>query len=609
LYQLVFDIETNAIMDWSELSDLEVIHCIAICDVSKPDVVDVYSDSYGSGWQISDAMHRLSLADRLIGHNIDKFDIPALKKMYPDISLSNCASVDTTLAGKIMQPDALRIDFQNGDMPKKLRGRYSLEAWGHRLGLMKGDFGKQTDWSEFTDEMAEYCRQDVKVNLALWNKISIDFKPDVYAVERDFRDILIEQEANGVVFDEDAAYKLHSELIGEKVTLESKLQEIFPPQDEPMKTPQYYIDPVTEDKYPRKKDAPHLVQKRLKAGPLRRRVVPFNPGSRLQIANALIKMYGWKPTELTGDGRPKVDESVLSSLPYPEAKVLSRYLTIGKRIGQLSEGRESWLRASRGGRIHGYVNTLGTVSSRCAHSRPNLAQVPAIGSLWGKECRELFKPSPGMVMVGCDMSGLELRCLAHYLARWDGGEYIKILLEGDIHQFNADKMGIERGPGKGVMYATLYGAGDVLVGKLVGGGRREGRTMRTMLEDGIPALKKLKQAIANRLKTQDWLPAIDGRKLPIRSEHSALNLLLQSAGSILMKRSTIIMDGYIKQNGLSANQIMHVHDEVQFEALESEAEHVGRIAVQAMQEAGKPYEFRCPLDGEYKIGANWAETH
>ena len=609
MYQLVFDIETNAIMDWAELSDLHVVHCIAICDVASPDAVDVYSDSYGKGWKIADAMHRLSLADRLIGHNIDKFDIPALKKMYPSIPLSNCATIDTTLAGKIMQPDALRIDFQNSDMPKKLRGRYSLEAWGHRLGLMKGDFGKQTDWSEFTDEMAEYCRQDVRVNLELWKKIEADFKPDVYAVERDFRDIILEQEANGVAFDEQAAYKLHSELIGEKVTMEAELQEIFPAQDEPMKTPQYYIDTETKERYVRKKDAPYPVQKRLKAGPLRRRAVPFNPGSRLQIANALIKMYGWKPTELTGDGRPKVDESVLSALPYPEAKVLSRYLTIGKRIGQLSEGRESWLRASRDGRIHGYVNTLGTVSSRCSHSRPNLAQVPAIGSLWGKECRELFKPSPGMVMVGCDMSGLELRCLAHYLARWDGGEYIKILLEGDIHQFNADKMGIERGPGKGVMYATLYGAGDVLVGKLVGGGRREGRTMRTMLEDGIPALKKLKSAIANRLKTQDWLPAIDGRKLPIRSEHSALNLLLQSAGSILMKRATIIMDEYIKQNQLSANQIMHVHDEVQFEVLESEADDVGRIAVQAMREAGKPYEFRCPLDGEYKIGSNWAETH
>ena len=377
-----------------------------------------------------------------------------------------------------------------------------------------------------------------------------------------------------------------------------------------MKTPQYYIDVDTGDKYPKKKDAPsYSVMKRLTPGPLKKRVVPFNPGSRLQIANALIKMYGWKPVEMTGDGRPKVDESVLARLDYPEAKLLSRYLTICKRIGQLSEGKESWLRASLHGRIHGYVDTIGTISSRCSHHRPNLAQVPAIGSLWGRECRELFKPTPGMVMVGCDMASLELRCLAHYLARWDGGEYIDVLQNGDIHQFNADKMGVSRSRGKGIMYATLYGAGDVLIGKLVGGGRREGRTMRTMLENGIPALKRLKSAITNRLRTQDWLPAIDGRHLPIRSEHSALNLLLQSAGSILMKRATITMNRWIKKNGLSAQQIIHIHDEVQFESLESEADNVGRIAVQAMREAGEPYEFRCPLDGEYKIGTNWAETH
>lgn len=261
------------------------------------------------------------------------------------------------------------------------------------------------------------------------------------------------------------------------------------------------------------------------------------------------------------------------------------------------------------GRIHGRVDTLGTISSRCSHSRPNLAQVPAIGSPWGEECRRLFVPAEGMVMVGCDMSGLELRCLAHYLARWDGGEYAKIIQDGDIHEFNAEKMRVSRAKGKGIMYATLYGAGDLLVGQLVGGGKREGRTMKDMLEKGIPALKKLKRAIANRLKTQDWLPAIDGRRLPIRSEHSALNLLLQSAGSILMKKATILMNQEIEEQGLLANQIMHIHDEVQFESLESDAHNVGRIAVQAMRESGDQFAFRCPLDGEYKIGKSWADTH
>ncbi len=607
--RMIFDIETNAIFDWDELSDLEVIHCIAIADATHKSDVVVYSDSYNDGYKIEDGLKRLCRADGLVGHNIDKFDIPAINKLYPKFKLERMPTVDTVLAGKIMQPDVMRADFQNRSMPARLRGKYSLESWGYRLGVLKGEYGKQTDWSEFTQEMADYCAQDVEVTLRLWLEIEKTFLSDVYLVERDFRDIILAQEQNGVAFDEDLAYKLHSELIEQKVKIEQALQEKFPPQEEVMKTPQYYIDPDSGEKYRVKVDAPYAVRKNLRSGPLKRKVIPFNPGSRLQIARALINLYGWKPKEVTGDGRPKVDESILSSLDYPEAQTLSMYLTICKRIGQLSDGKESWIRASKSGRIHGYVNTIGTISSRCSHSRPNLAQVPALGSLWGKECRELFRPSPGMVMVGCDMSGLELRCLAHYLARWDKGEYTNIILEGDIHQFNADKMGVSRGVGKGIMYATLYGAGDLLVGRLVGGGRREGRTMRSMLEEGIPALKKLKDAIANRLRTQDWLPAIDGRKLPIRSEHSALNLLLQSAGSILMKRATINMNDAIIQNGLVANQIMHVHDEVQFEAIESEANDVGRIAVQAMREAGKPYEFRCPLDGEYKVGKNWAETH
>ena len=608
MYEIVFDIETNAIDDWDGLSDLKVIHCIAVLDTTS-ETVDLYSDSYEPGKKLVDGLNRLCLADRIIGHNIDRFDIPAIKKMFPDISFDGCEVVDTRLAGRLMSPDVLKTDFQDPEFPPRLRGRYSLEAWGVRLKCHKGDFGKQTDWSEFTEEMAEYCKQDVIVNAKLWHAIKETFLPEVYAMERDFRDIILDQEANGVRFDEEAAFKLHSELIGQKIDMERELQRIFPPQEETMKTPQYYFDPETDERYERKKDAPLSLRKALRPGPLKKRVVPFNPGSRLQIAGALIRMYEWEPTEFTGDGRPKVDETVLSKLIYPEAKILAKYLMLGKRIGQLSDGKESWIRASNDSRIHGHVETIGTVSSRCSHSRPNLAQVPALGSPWGKECRELFKPSTGMVMVGCDMAGLELRCLAHYLARWDDGQYVQVIQEGDIHQFNADKMGVERGVGKGIMYATLYGAGDVKIGQLVGGSRREGRSMRNLLERGIPALKRLKNAIKNKLQTQDWLPAIDGRRLPIRSDHSALNLLLQSAGSILMKQATILMNRSIRSQGLHARQIMHVHDEVQFESLESEAHDVGRTAVQAMREAGLPYSFRCPLDGEYKVGSSWADTH
>ena len=610
MYELVFDIETNAIEDWDGLSDLKTIHCIAIGDPTEAEEeIMLFSDIYKEGQRVEDAVKLLEKADRLIGHNIKRFDIPAIKKIFPSFNTDNCHIIDTILAAKIMEPDVSRIDWRNRNIPPNLRGRHSLEAWGYRLGVRKDDWGKQTDWSEYTDEMGDYCIQDVMVTRALWKEITKTFKEDVYCLEEDFREVILDQEAVGVTFDEDAAFKLHAELVGTKAKIEAGLQEIFPPQTEPMKTPQYYFDPDTDQRYARKKDAPVKLHKKLVAGPLKMRVVPFNPASRMQIAEALKQMYGWEPTELTGDGRARVDEAVLSSLEYPEAEVLAKYLMIIKRLGQLSDGKESWIRLCKDGRIHGRVDTMGTISSRCSHSRPNLAQVPSIGSPYGYACRDLFKPTRGSVMVGCDMSGLELRCLAHYLAKWDGGEYARIITEGDIHAYNAEKMGVDRSTGKGVMYATLYGAGDAKIGALLSGGRREGRTIRTLLESGIPALKRLKMAIANRLKTHDWLPAIDGRKLPIRSEHSALNLLLQSCGSILMKKATVLMNKDMMRMGLSAQQIMHVHDEVQFESLESEAEDVGRIAVHAMREAGESYALRCPLDGEYKIGHSWAETH
>ena len=603
MYELVFDIETNAIEDWANLSDLKVIHCIAVGDMSTGEV-DLYH-----GDDIIKGLQKMRLADRLIGHNIKRFDIPAIKKLYPAYTLGDSHVIDTMIAGRIFNPDVARGDFTNRDMPPELRGRYSLKAWGYRLGLHKGDYGETTDWSEYTDEMGEYCKQDVLVNMKLWSAISETFNEDAHELEDRFDNIIRRQEKEGVTFDEDAAKRLHAELIGEKAEMEATLQEVFPPQEEPMKTPQYYYHKVTKKQYKRKKDYTNKDTFNLIAGPRKVRKIPFNPGSRLQIANALKAMYGWKPTELTGDGRPRVDEAVLSSLDYPEAKVLTRYLTIIKRLGQLSDGKEAWLKVVRDGKVHGRVNTIGTVSSRCSHSRPNLGQVPSLGSLWGKECRALFTPADGKVMVGCDMSGLELRCLAHYLARWDDGEYASVIQEGDIHQFNADKMGVSRSTGKGIMYATLYGAGDVKIGSLVGGGKTEGRRMRNMLERGIPALKRLKNAIAKKLQSQEWLPAIDGRRLPIRSEHSALNLLLQSAGSILMKRATVIMHEDFHNDRLDVQQLMHVHDEVQLQTNQEEADDVGRTAVQAMRKAGEHYEFRCPLDGEYKIGSTWADTH
>ena len=605
MYEIVFDIETNAITDWDNLSDLKVIHCLAL--KVNHSTTELYSDSFDGSNKIKDGIRKLELSDRLIGHNIKRFDIPAIKKLYPDADFSGCHVIDTFLAGKIGHPDVLNEDYQSQNIPKDLWGRHSLEAWGLRLGCKKDDFGKETDWSVFTPEMGEYCKQDVDVNSNLWMHLKEFFSGDAYRVEDAFDTIIRAQESHGVYFDEQAAQGLHAELVGEKSSIERELKKVFPAGETPMKKPQYYYHPATEDRYNTKGSAPTAIRKELVAGPPKVKVTPFNPGSRVQIAEGLKKLHGWKPKEFTADGRAKVDESVLTSLDYPEAETLCRYLTVSKRLGQLSDGKEAWLRVVRDGKIHGRVNTIGTVSSRCTHSKPNLAQVPSVGAPWGTECRALFGPKAGYVLVGCDMSGLELRCLAHYLARYDKGEYASVIEQGDIHQFNADKMGVKRSTGKGIMYATLYGAGDLKIGSLVGGGKKDGKELRAMLEKGIPALKRLKNAIKKHLEKQNWLPAIDGRRLPIRSEHSALNLLLQSAGSILMKRATVLMND--KFGSMDVQQLMHIHDEVQLQAKEGEADYVGQLAVHAMRESGEHYDFRCKITGEYKIGRNWADTH
>ena len=373
-----------------------------------------------------------------------------------------------------------------------------------------------------------------------------------------------------------------------------------------MKAPEFWVDPLNDTKYPFKKDAPKTIQSRLLRGKPRVKEIPFNPTSRLHIAHNLI------PIEFTTEGRPKVDESILSKLEYPEAEVLVRYLTIMKRLGQLADGKEAWMRLEKEGYIHGNVNPCGAVTGRCTHRRPNIAQVPRVGALWGKECRELFTVPEGWSLVGVDMKGLELRCLAHYTYPFDEGRYVKEILEGDIHTANMKAAGLkDRGPAKNFIYAFLYGAGDAKIGSLVGGGRAEGSQLRAKFLRRMPAIKYLQDGIKIALKSRRNLIAVDGRPLRIRSSHSALNTLLQSAGAIAMKHATCILHKKIQAQGWEkqALQVAHIHDEIQLQVRTEIAEDVGRLAIQSMCEAGEELRFRCPLDGDYKIGRNWAETH
>jgi DNA polymerase-1 len=580
--KLFFDIETNMIEDWRELSDLDKLHCI----VASVDGDEPFSCP-------PEQFKKLAAeADMLIGHNIMAFDLPALRKLINFHAIKPV--YDTLVLSRLKHPDLRNDDFGtlNSGFPKDLVGSHSLKAWGHRLGIFKGE---SPDFTEFNEEMLEYCKQDVRVTVALYRHLEVDkIDPEAIDVEHQFAHIIRNQERAGFRFDVQAAEKLHSALIKEKLEIEAQMRQVFPDK---------VITRVSE-----------------KTGKeLKPKIEEFNPGSRQQIAERLIEKYGWQPTEMTPDGRPRVDESVLEALEYPEAKFLVKYLTCTKRLGQLADGDNAWLKLCVNGKIHGRVNTNGAVTGRCTHSSPNMAQIPTDPAY-----RSLFIPLDGMVLVGVDASGLELRCLAHFLGRYDAGTYARKIVSCDIHWENAKAFGLApqqeqdksnpshktaRNQAKGGIYALIYGAADAKLGFVLGGDLKKGKKSRANFLTAVPAFQKLKEDVESAVARNGRLKGIDGRDLPIRSPHAALNTLLQSAGAVVMKKACIIAHAEYAVRNIPVMQVAAVHDEYQLMTFPKFADEVGSIMVESIRKAGSHFKFRCPLDGEYRIGKNWAETH
>lgn len=642
----LFDIETNGLLE-----QLNKVHCLVIKDATTG---QVFSCADQEGYlPVQAGLELLEEADLVVGHNIIKFDLPALKKVYPRFEIPVEKVRDTLVLARLVWSDLFDRDMgviRKGKLPAKLRGSHSLKAWGFRLGVLKDDFGETSDWQFWSPEMQSYCEQDVEVTDALWRKIQTK-EPAERAVtlETWFAHIIALQERFGFRFDVRKASDLYARLAHERLGLDKQLCEIFRP---------WYVNAglVTPKRDNRKTG--------LTAGATycKVKLQEFNPSSRQQIADRLMKLYGWEPKEQTDKGHPKVDETVLSKLPYEPARLLARRFLLEKRIGQLAEGEQAWLKLERNGRIHGSVNTIGAVTGRCTHSNPNIAQVPSVRAPYGQECRELFGVDPGWKQVGADAQGLELRCLAHYMARYDGGAYAKLLLEGDIHSFNAAALfGFEpdefvrcrkdetplievadshkgsgvflqnlspgerktvpvkayyeylRGIAKTFIYAFLYGAGDEKIGSIVGKGAKEGRRLKDNFLSKTPALKRLREDVVAAVRKRRYLIGIDGRKLHIRSEHAALNTLLQSAGALLVKQATINLYRELSTRGYVFGKhwamIAHVHDEYQLQVREHLAEEIAQVAVWSFQQAGRDFNWRCPLDGEAKIGNNWAECH
>lgn len=580
----IFDLETDGLLD-----DVTKIHCMVIKDIDTGQ-----SLGYTGRGIWTEGIPKLEKADMIIGHNIIKYDIPVLKKLG---TFNPKGEVfDTLVCTRLIWADIKQADFTRTDFPRNLIGSHSLAAWGHRLGNYKGDY--DGGWEEYSDEMLEYCFQDVEVTNTLYEKIAIkNYSRQALELEHEVAEIIHEQEVAGFAFDTESAAKLYAKLSARKLELETELKETFP--DWEVRTP--FTPKVNNKKLGYEKGVPTYKVK----------TVQFNPGSRDHVADRLKTLRGWKPTDFTNDGKPKVDEMTLSKLPYPEAKILVEYYTLIKRLGQLGDGSQAWLKVERGGRIHGSCNTNGAVTGRATHAYPNVAQVPSCGAPYGRECRELFTVPKGMKLVGVDVSGLELRCLAHYMARYDGGAYGEVVVNGDIHTANQEAAGLaERSQAKTFIYGFLYGAGVGKLGEIVGKGAKEGTVLKKRFLAKLPALATLIERV-QKAAERGYIVGLDGRHLKVRSPHSALNVLLQSAGALICKQWMVEFNYALIEQGLreSCQQVAWVHDEIQLETREDMADEIGKLAVECIKRAGDAFSIRCPLDGEYNIGDNWAETH
>lgn len=563
--RVALDIETNMAHD--------VIHLCVTQDIDTGEV-KVWKAPTGLWDYLKDAT-------LIAGHNGCSFDFPILNKLWKTkIGLKQ--AYDTLVVSRLIEPTR--------------DGGHSLDAWGKTLGVAKLDYKATWQWmmnrrEEYDGESFDnpidslldyYCRRDVVVLSRLFHRLSDNvnvegFSNDSVVLEHQVAAIINKQEKNGFKLDTIHATCLLAELKGKMSVINDRMQETWPPYE--------------QERFSEK------TGKQLKS-----EIVTFNPASRQQVAEKLIGL-GWKPTKKTEKGSVIVDESTLQGLKWPEAQMIAEYFMLQKRIAQI----ESWFSfLGEDGRVHGRVITNGAITGRATHSSPNMGQIPNSSSPYGKECRQCWTVEEGMVQVGVDLSGIELRCFAHYL---NDDDYTKEVVYGDVHTRNQHAFGVDsRNDAKTVLYATLYGASPAKIGTIIGGNAKRGQTIISNFERSVPAYAKLKSKVAT-YAAKGWLPGLDGRKLWVRSEHSALNTLLQSAGAIIAKQWIVCANRKLVESKIPFKFIAWVHDEIQIETEPQYAEQVGLLVVESAKEAGEILKFRCPVGAEWKSGKNWYDCH
>jgi len=569
--EIVFDIEANGL---------------------EPTLVHCWSATGGLHGTTKESFQRevLDSGATLVGHNILSYDVPVLERLW-GLDFSGVTLVDTLVLSRLARPDR--------------NGGHGLAQWGQTLGYPKV---VHEDWEHYSPAMKKRCDVDVEINEMVLRKVREElrgFSDESIQLETEIFKVISDQCDYGWPFDEHKAILLTARLKDEQKSAEREIRERFTP----LATPLGEVQPKVKANGELSKVGTKFLGDAWNTlvGPCTRVSFPeFNPGSNDQIARYLQR-YGWEPTQLTPTGKPIVDESTLKHVDIPEAQLILRY----KNLGKMATMIESWIEAQddEDGRVRGYVNSCGAVTSRMSHSKPNLAQVPARGPD-GKKCRELFTVDKGYTLVGADASGLELRMLAHYMA---DPEYITTVVEGDVHTVNQHAAGLEtRDRAKTFIYAFLYGAGDLEIAEVSGSkSKAHGRKLKQRFLAQTPALAALIKRV-QAAAARGYLIGLDGRKVYVRSTYAALNTLLQSGGAIYMKRQQLILANKMKAAGIYNNGAMFVgtiHDEQQTEVRDDLVAQYTQMASDSFVEAGEYYNLRCPMAGEYQTGKTWAETH
>jgi|TARA_R100001163_G_C5067950_1_gene207538 DNA polymerase I-like protein with 3'-5' exonuclease and polymerase domains len=574
--RLIFDIETDDL-------NATKIWCIVAQDIDTNKIYKFPPDKLEEGYKF------LQSAEQLIGHNVLGFDIPMVEK-FGNIKLTDNV-VDTLVLSRLFNPTR--------------EGGHSLDNWGYRLSYRKIEF---EDYQNYSTEMLNYCVRDVQLNTLVYKRLQIEskgFSKESVDLEHQVAKIMNQQEINGFSFDSKSATLLLAQLRERLQSVEDEVHKTFKPRwvDDRIVKPYIKKDGslskrgLTDDEY-----NTCLTNNDFEPF-MRRKLEPFNLGSRKQIGEYLIEM-GWKPERFTPTNQPIVDEKTLSQITHiHEAGLIAEFLLLQKRIAQI----DSWIEAvSEDNRVHGFVIPNGTITGRMTHRNPNMAQVPSLASPYGEECRACWVVDEGYKLVGIDASGLEIRMLAHYM---NDEEFINEIINGDVHSSNQKLAGLKsRNQAKTFIYALMYGAGDEKLGKVVGGNKADGSRIRKHFFANKPSFKSLRDRV-QRAATKKYLKGLDGRKIYIRNAHASLNSLLQGAGAIVMKQALTLADKWATCNNIDYKFVANIHDEWQVEVKEEYADFFGDMAVKSIIESGKHFNLRCPLDGEYKVGGNWSETH